>query len=496
MCGTGINYPANGATLTSNKQTFEWYMYNTATMSSTAATAPVPAAGYWLDIGKEQGGNEYYSSGNLGTALSATVNTLPTDGSTIWVRWYYFVNAAWQYNDYSYTAFNGVPGGDSAAVMSSPVAPGPLSGSSETFSWGAGTGATAYWLDIGSSVGGNQSFTSGILPSSTLQATVSGLPTDGSNVYATLYTQFSSGGQWVKSSYTYTAFNAASATGVITSPANSSTLSASSVAFSWTAGAGATAYWLDIGSSAGGNNYYSSGNLGTVLGATVNGLPTDGSTVYATLYSSIGGVWTPNASSYTAFNVAGAGGVMTSPSNGSILSGSNVTFSWSAGAGASAYWLDVGGTPGANNYYSSGNLGGALTTSVSGLPTDGSNVYATLYSLIGGQWYGNSYNYTALNATASLAAMQTPTPGGTLSGTSATFTWSSDPSATAYWVDIGSTAGGNDVYSSGNLGTALTTTVYTLPANGNTIYVSLYSFVGGQWLNNPVTYTSGPQGRR
>jgi hypothetical protein len=119
-------------------------------------------------------------------------------------------------------------------------------------------------------------------------------------------------------------------------------------------------------------------------------------------------------------------------------------------------------------------------------------VYATLYSLIGGQWYGNSYNYTALNATAGLAAMTSPAPGGTIHGTSATFTWSGDANATAYWVDIGSSAGGNNVYSSGNLGTALTTTVYTLPADGSTIYVSLYSYVGGQWVNNPVTYTSGP----
>jgi hypothetical protein len=48
------------------------------------------------------------------------------------------------------------------------------------------------------------------------------------------------------------------------------------------------------------------------------------------------------------------------------------------------------------------------------------------------------------------------------------------------------------VYSSGNLGNVLTTTVYTLPANNTTIYVSLYSYLGGQWVNNPVTYTSGP----
>jgi hypothetical protein len=106
MCGTGINYPANGATLTSSSQTFQWYMYNTATMSPTAPTAPVPATAYRLDVGKEQGGHEYYQSGSLGTVLSQTVTGLPTDGSTIWVRWYYYVNGGWQYSDYSYTAYN------------------------------------------------------------------------------------------------------------------------------------------------------------------------------------------------------------------------------------------------------------------------------------------------------------------------------------------------------------------------------------------------------
>ena len=132
------------------------------------------------------------------------------------------------------------------------------------------------------------------------------------------------------------------------------------------------------------------------------------------------------------------------------------------------------------------------TTTVSGLPTNSSTVYVTLYTLISGSWYGNAYTYTAWNGANGLAAMQTPQPGTTLSGTTVTFTWSSDSSATAYWVDIGSSAGGNNIYSSGNLGTATTTTVSTLPANGTTIYVSLYSYVGGQWVNNPVTYTSGP----
>ena len=106
MCGQGINYPAHGAMLKGSSQTFQWYMYNTATMSSTTPTAPVPATAYRLDVGKEQGGHEYYQSGSLGTALSATAHSLPTDGSTIWVRWYYCVNGEWQYKDYSYTAHN------------------------------------------------------------------------------------------------------------------------------------------------------------------------------------------------------------------------------------------------------------------------------------------------------------------------------------------------------------------------------------------------------
>jgi hypothetical protein len=378
-----------------------------------------------------------------------------------------------------------------APGMTSPAPSSTLTGSSATFKWNGFCGSTGYWVDIGSTAGGNNYYSSGNLGIVYTTPVVSGLPTNGSTIYVTLYNLVS--GSWNANPYTYTAFNSAAETAVLTTPAPSTMLAGSTVTFSWNAGtATPPEYWLDIGSSAGGNNYYSSGNLGNTLSATVSGLPTNGSTVYATLYTLVSGTWTPNAYTYTAFNAAAAAGVLTTPNPGTVLTSGTVTFDWTAGAGASAYWMDIGSTAGGNNYYSSGNLGGALTTTVSGLPTDGSTIYVTLYSLIGASWVGNSYTYTALNATSGLAAMQTPAPGTTLSGTTATFTWSSDSNATAYWVDIGSTAGGNDVYSSGNLGAALTTTVYTLPANGSTIYVSLYSYVGGQWVNNPVTYISGP----
>jgi hypothetical protein len=66
--------------------------------------------------------------------------------------------------------------------------------------------------------------------------------------------------------------------------------------------------------------------------------------------------------------------------------------------------------------------------------------------------------------------------------------------ATPYWLDIGSNPGGNQYYRSEKLGNVLTTAVYSLPADGSMIYVTLYSYVGGQWLSNSnsYTYTSAP----
>ncbi len=373
----------------------------------------------------------------------------------------------------------------------SPASGATLTGTSATFEWYGFPGATAFWLDVGSTQGGHDYYSSGSLATSVFAETVNSLPSNGSAIYATWYYQLN--GVWTSTNYTYTALGGSSNKGVITTPPPSSTLSGSSVTFDWTAGSGATAYWIDVGSTAGGHDIYSSGNLGNVLSTTVSGLPTNGSTIYVTLYSMVGGVWVSNAYTYTAFNLAAAGGVMTTPTPGSTLTSSSVTFDWSAGSGASGYWIDIGSTAGAHDIYSSGNLGNVLTDTVSGLPTDGATIYVTLYTLIGGTWSGNAYTYTTFNATSGIAVMQTPPPSTTLSGTSVTFTWSSDASASGYWVDVSAMGpGGNDLDSSGNLGTQTTETIYNLPADGSEIYVTLYSYVGGQWLSNSYTYVSGP----
>jgi len=279
----------------------------------------------------------------------------------------------------------------------------------------------------------------------------------------------------------------------IYSPVNQSTLAGNSVTFWWAGYPGATAYWLDVGNASGGNNYYQSGSLSaSTFSQTVNSLPSDGSPVFATWYYLLNGNWVSTGYSYTAFGASAQKGVITSPAPGSTLSASSVTFAWTAGNGATAYWIDVGSSAGGNQYYQSGNLGNVLTKTVNGLPTNGSKVYVTLYSLVDGQWLNNQYTYTAFNASSGLAAITSPSPGSTLHGYAATFTWSSDPNASAYWMDVGSTVGGNNYYQSGNLGLATSATVYSLPANNSTIYVTLWSLVGGQWYYNEYNYTSAP----
>ena len=84
----------------------------------------------------------------------------------------------------------------------------------------------------------------------------------------------------------------------MTSPANGSALSSSTVTFQWTAGT-ASQYGLWIGTTGVG-----SGNLvetgGTSTSYTATGLPTDGRALYVRLWSMVSGVWQYNDYTYAA----------------------------------------------------------------------------------------------------------------------------------------------------------------------------------------------------
>ncbi len=286
--------------------------------------------------------------------------------------------------------------------------------------------------------------------------------------------------QWGASSTSY----------AITSPTPGSTLSSTAVTFQWNSGA--AEYWLYVGSSAGGNNYYESGSLGTSTSTTATGLPSDGSTVYVRLWyrTTSGGSWAYTDCTYKAISTGSY--AIISPTPGSTLTSTTVKFQWNSGA--EEYWLYAGSSAGNYNYYSSGPLGTYTSTTVTDLPSDGSTIYVRLWyrAISGGSWAYTDCTYKATGTSG--YAITSPTPGSTLSSTTVTFQWNSG--AAEYWLYAGSSAGGYNYYNSGSLGTSTSTTATGLPSNGSTVYVRLWYRVisGGNWAYTDCTYTAAGSG--
>jgi hypothetical protein len=180
---------------------------------------------------------------------------------------------------------------------------------------------------------------------------------------------------------------------------------------------------------------------------------------------------------------------LTSPTPGSTLSGSSATFSWTPATGATTYALLLGSTgAGSSNLYNSGHI---TTTSAkaTGLPTNGETIYAELWSYVNNAWVIANYTYKATSASMA-AALTSPAPGSTLTGSTVTFSWTPATGATTYALNLGSTgAGSSNLYNSGHI-TATSATATGLPANGETIYAELWAYVNNAWVTTNYTYTA------
>jgi hypothetical protein len=188
------------------------------------------------------------------------------------------------------------------------------------------------------------------------------------------------------------------------SPAPGSTLSGTRATFSWSGVAGAGAYQLYVGTTAGG---YDIRNVRTTSTSTlVSNLPRGGMTVYVRLWTQAGSEWRYNDYTLRAAPAAVATATPTrtpapqanaaelvSPPPGSTLGGTSATFSWTAVDGASRYQLYVGTTPGG---YDVRNVRTSSTsTTVSGLPRGSRTLYVRLWTQAGSAWRYNDYTLTS-----------------------------------------------------------------------------------------------------
>lgn len=182
--------PAPGSTLDGPTVTFAW----------TSASA---ASEYRLDVGTALGTNDIFGS-SLRLLTSYPVNSLPTDGSTVYVRLSTLVDGTWQYNDYGYTASTSSAGpAVSRASVLSPAPGSRLSIPPVTFTWSTGLGAQAYELDVGMAQAAGDIFRQNV--GLATSQTVNSLPTDCRTIYVRLSTMLN--GAWQHNDYVYNGCN-------------------------------------------------------------------------------------------------------------------------------------------------------------------------------------------------------------------------------------------------------------------------------------------------
>jgi N-acetylneuraminic acid mutarotase len=177
---------------------------------------------------------------------------------------------------------------------------------------------------------------------------------------------------------------------------------------------------------------------------------------------------------------------LTSPTPGTVLSGPDVTFMWSAIKGAKDYsiWLGSTGVGSKNVYESKTTTGDSFK--VTGLPTNGEKIYARLFTTIGSNTEHEDFTYTA----ASQAVLTSPKPGTKLTGSAVTFTWSAGTGdTTGYTLWLGSTGVGSKNLYNSNATTLTSETVTGLPTKGAKIYARLFTTIGGVTEHTDYTYT-------
>jgi hypothetical protein len=363
------------------------------------------------------------------------------------------------------------------AKLISPAGGTTFGNGTATFTWLGNSGVTRFALWVGSSPNSHDLYAR---VETGLSRTLA-LPTDGRPIYVTLWAWFNNA--WERGdALLYTAATAAKAR--MLSPTNPSTLPSGTPTFIWDTGVGVTLYALWVGN--GPRTYDIFAAYQSDLSETVR-LPTDGRTIYVTLWSLINGAWQANDYTYTAYTAPRTASQMLSPTNGATLPGGPTTFIWDTGASVTQRALWVGNNPVTHDLYAVFETGLSRTVT---LPTDGRTIYVTLWSLIRSTWLPAYYQYTCDGGAApgpTPSQMLSPANGTTLSGATTTFIWDTGSGVTLYALWVGSAANTHDLYA--GLQSDLSETV-RLPTDGRTLHVTLWSLINGAWQSSAYTYTA------
>lgn len=187
-----------------------------------------------------------------------------------------------------------------ASAITSPRNGSTFTSDQETFVWNAVNGASEYWIQLGTSVGGYDLWGGSMGTKTTVS--FEGLPTDGSKLYVRIFTKISTG--WIYSDSAYTCYTppiVRSNPGEIFFPGNGDTLVGPEPLFQWNPASGALEYFFYMGNSVGGNDIYGQ-STGSKTFVNLIGVPRDGRLLYVRLWMRSSAGWSYKDYTYRARN--------------------------------------------------------------------------------------------------------------------------------------------------------------------------------------------------
>ena len=315
--------PANNATAYSNSVSFSW-------------TAVSGALTYYLYVGTTVGAMDVINSGET-SATSLSRANLPV--RTLYVRLWTKSAAGWVYTDSTFTVI-----APPQATLLTPAQGASVYSNAVGFSWSPVSGALAYYLYVGTTIGAKDVINSGETSATSLSR--ANLPAG--TLYIRLWTKSTAAG-WAYTDSSFTVVAAPQAT--LLTPANGAAIGTSSANFSWTSVTGAIVYYLYVGTTAGAKDVVNSGET-TATSLPVASLP------LGTLYVRL---WTESAAGWvyadTSFTVQSEATPTVTPRNAALTLTQKQQFSATISGGGLVNWAvdgNIGGNTGVGTISASG----------------------------------------------------------------------------------------------------------------------------------------------
>ncbi len=256
--------PIPGDTLQGTTVTFTWSAPNNATL-------------FDITIGTHGFGSTNIRSSSPIADSYLTLDTLPDDGTPVYVRLRTQINGDWRYEDYRYQSFNR---DKFAAEMLSPEMGTFLNSAELQLKWDRPAGASVFDLHIGDQGPGSDNVRSSeLITGTTLNLTQ--LPLHGQNLYLRLFTK---NVDWEYRDYKVVAASDSDRARLFF-PELGKAITESTVTFTWNIPIGVSSYDLVIGTTRPGSDDIRSSDVVTTNSVTVNNIPTDGRPIYVRLWA-------------------------------------------------------------------------------------------------------------------------------------------------------------------------------------------------------------------